>query len=912
MIHFPNVRATLVRNTLLTLIAVAVGAMAVLESATGEPIAGSAGVDTSLPATDSAMTLNGRGTFADLEITLNQTRNLANQAISVTWTGGKRTAGDSSLWDNYLQIMQCWGDDDGSIAENPGPPPEQCVFGATAGAPGKNTSGLDPQNSFAMHRIVSRKTWPDVFDPSEGTLDSDGYLWKPFVAVDGTTVGQHADFRCLDDAKSCSFWLNPKFDITTTNEIAAAQTYPKGEGSALFEVATGIESSGLGCGRLLAPAGGGSPRVPRCWLVVVPRGDKEVENAGIPNAATERHILTSPLSKRAWANRVAFPLEFNPVDPTCDISTESRQIAGSELAVIAVSNWQPTLCTLPGARPYTYSVIPEERARRRLLSPPSGSPPEMAVVLRPVAPSLIEADNPVVYAPLSLSATVIGFNVERNPLGGVPPEEEELRGVGVTMINLTPRLVAKLLTQSYSAQVNIHNSRPYAWAETNPWHLGEDPDFLQFNPEFAYFLHSNQRNLSGLSMPASNADHARRVWEYVLADPEARAWLDGAEDPWGMKVNPVYATKSAANATGFAFGDPPPDSFPKSDPYCYQGDPIPQGGVAGQPLLTPLPFCGTDWMPYAQGLRDAARQTRAAHDGAKVDKSSTPQTVEQYYKKSTPQVRGQRQFLSVTDSASAYQYGIQAARLSRAGDNSPDRTFIAPDTAGMNMAVRAMVPREEPAVLEPDPTAKGAYPLTNLTYAAVTPLSLGEHERDEYADFIEYATGPGQEPGQALGQLPRGYTPLPGPLRVQAAFASYAIRNLVLLPKPDEPAGQATPQAPEVAPAPTVTSPRRPSTSSSGGDASERQDSSSKFADSKLATTTPSVPLAAAPVALTGSPAGTGQATGLVTPILALARSRFALPGLAVIALLAALVALQLSKRPRGVIGTPEPAEGVG
>ncbi len=905
MILFPNVRATLVRNTLLTVIAVAVGAMAVLEPATGEPIAGSAGVDTSLPATDSAMTLNGRGAFADLEITLNQTRNLANQAISVTWTGGKPTNRTRSWSDNYLQIMQCWGDDDGSIAENPGPPPEQCVFGATAGAPGKNTSGLDAENSFAMHRIVSRKTWPDVFDPSEGTLDSVGYVWKPFVAVDGTTVGQHADFSCLDDAKSCSFWLNPKFDITTTNEVAAAPTYRTGKGTALFEVATGIESSGLGCGRLLAPAGGGSPRAPRCWLVVVPRGDKEVENAGIPNAASESQILTSPLSKHAWANRVAFPLEFNPVDPTCDISTESRQIAGSELAVTAVSNWQPTLCTLPGARPYTYSAISEERARRRLLSPPSGSPPEMAVVLRPIAPSLIEADNPVVYAPLSLSAVVIGFNVERNPPGGVPPEEEELRGVSVEKINLTPRLVAKLLTQSYSAQVNIHNSKPYTWAETNHQSLGEDPDFLQFNPEFSYFSSSNRRNFSGLSMPSGNADHARRVWEYVLADPEARAWLDGAADPWGMRVNPVYATTASANATGSAFGDPTPDSFPKSDPYCYQGDPIPQGGRVGQPLLTPLPFCGTDWMPYAQGLRDAARQTRAAFDGAKVEVNSTPQTIEQYYRKGTPQTRGSRRFLSVTDSASAYQYGIQAARLSRAGDNGPDRTFIAPDTAGMNMAVRAMVPREEPAVLEPDPMAKGAYPLTTLTYAAVAPLSLGEQERDEYADFIEYATGPGQEPGQALGQLPRGYTPLPGPLRVQAAFASYAIRNLVLLPIDDEPApDQATPQAaPAVAPAATVTTPPRPSALFADDEPFEGGEDTTE-----PATTTPSVPLAAAPVALTGSPAGTGQAAGLVTPILALAKSRFALPGLAAIALLAALVALQLSKRPRGAIGTSEPS----
>src|SRR5579859_7467061 len=64
-------------------------------AAAGGP-AGSAGTDTALPATDSAVTVTARPCtyqtdgcgFQNLKITVNQTRNLLNQAISVTWTGG--------------------------------------------------------------------------------------------------------------------------------------------------------------------------------------------------------------------------------------------------------------------------------------------------------------------------------------------------------------------------------------------------------------------------------------------------------------------------------------------------------------------------------------------------------------------------------------------------------------------------------------------------------------------------------------------------------------------------------------------------------------------------------------------------------------------------------------------------------
>src|SRR5262245_39984729 len=89
-------------------------------------LAGSAGTDTSLPNTDSAMTIKGRGRFASISVTVNQTKNLTNQAVSVSWTGA---APGTNVSSKFLQIFQCWGDDDGTNPDNPGPPPQQCEFG---------------------------------------------------------------------------------------------------------------------------------------------------------------------------------------------------------------------------------------------------------------------------------------------------------------------------------------------------------------------------------------------------------------------------------------------------------------------------------------------------------------------------------------------------------------------------------------------------------------------------------------------------------------------------------------------------------------------------------------------------------------------------------------------------------------
>jgi hypothetical protein len=872
-----------VRTHLIALAIAAVIAVAAVP-VSGASASGSAGTDVALPATDSKAEVTGRGPFKDLKVTVNQTKNLLNQAISVTWTGAAPTRHGPGLFaGNYLQLMQCWGDDDGTNPDNPGPPPEQCVAGARAATYGGVSGGQFPPFSFTTERVISEKTWKN-FDPKVGFLDSrTGYVWRSFRSVDGKVVGAHLDPTFQPDVVGGVYWLNPYFNIVTTNETAAAPTGVDGKGSQLFEVTTGVESSGLGCGQQVQPVASGGKRIPKCWLVVVPRGLASTENDGTPyegKSADTFGVQTSPLAPSQWTNRIAIPLEFNPVDTPCSLAADQTRIAGSQLAAPAVSSWQPKLCENSKLQPYVYGTINDASARQQLVQAPVGAP-GLVVVSRPVDQSLLDPNSPVVYAPLTLSGTVIGFNVERNPKLSSPAEEQALATVPVARLNLTPRLLAKLLTQSYAQQVSIEGQAPYPWVKGTPSHMGNDPDFLQFNPEFEQLSVANGKNFGGFVMPATNSDAARQIWDYVLADPEAKAWLDGAADPWGMKVNPLYASKTDANPTGVAFGDPVPSSFPKNDPYCYQGPPT---GVNG--TLVPPPLCGTDWLPYTESLRDAARLTRAADDQAKVVSNPFAISTDQIWTRDVPQPLGSRSMLSITDSASAFQYGVQAAHLSRAGDDGSGRQFIAPDVKGFTAGVDAMKPAGEQAVLEPDPlsSAPGAYPLTVLTYGAIKPLALDAPARGQYAAFVDYASADGQAPGQRIGELPPGYAPLPAALKTQATNAAKSIRELAP-PAPTADTSSSLDESPPPAPNLPASNPATASRSS--------------LSTLHLPATPPALASLAASNHVAAAPAPTSAPKRGITPAVKAAITRFVLPVLGALALLAALGALEITKRPR-------------
>jgi hypothetical protein len=796
--------------------------------AQADAVAGQQGTDTSLPLTSSHVTVSGRGTFSGLSVTVNQTQNLENQDISVTWTGGAPTDGPNGFLDNYLQIFQCWGAPDPSDpldSVNPGPPPTQCEVGGW----NINTSSYPVGNpTFAYTRNLASPAWSDysqlqtaVPGSTEWTDQVTGQevtpyvdttngnqLVEPFVSVDGTVVNQQDDTNYeanLSDPQQ--FWLNPYFSFNTTNEVDFARTYATAgggsEGQQNFQVDTGLEAPGLGCGQDIETLPSGSTQMPQCWLVVVPRGTPAEENA---SNDSQEFVDTSPLTLEAWNNRIAIPLYFNPVGSSCAIGANEQRIVGSELAQPAVLSWQPALCATPGAPPYSYSTVSDDEARSNITNASYGAA-GMSVFTDPINPSETDPSNPVVYAPLTLSGIVIAFSIDRDPalVNGLPdPSEVPLAGTQVQNIFLTPRLVAKLLTESYKddlQNVTGDRSSSYSWVQNNPATLVDDPDFLQYNPEFSLLTTAQQTAAASLVVEETSSDAATAVWNWILSDPEAAAWLNGKKDPWGMQVNPLYSTNPSANPSGVAFGSPVPENYPQSDPYCWSS------GYTTQttPPVVARPLCILDWSPYALSMNAAGQDVAESNNQAKAsfdDDALTPDTA---WTSNGPQVTGTSFIISITDSASAAQYGDQVASLSPSGDDGLNRPFVTPDEQSLLAGEAAMTPSSVPGVLSPNPssTAPNAYPLTMLTYAAATPESLDPTSRQNYATFLQYATGAGQTPGVNVGQLPAGYAPLPAALQTESLAAANAILN---------PPSTSTATTPTPAPTPTPTTPVTPPT----------------------------------------------------------------------------------------------------
>lgn len=663
---------------------------------------------------DSRTTVSGTGEFADLKITVSQTRNLVNQVVKITWTGGAPTVSDTAYAANYLQIMQCWGDERG-------PGTDQCQFGGSSalGAGAGNQAAGAYTNSRQLNYGAHLK---DAENQPLPPPSPSGISYAPFRSVTGDDV-------------SPGNW-NEFFDVNSTNEIPYARTNARGNGEVYFEAQSGVEAPGLGCGDAIEKQGTVTGR--GCWLVIVPRGTSEVDGTSYTSQSSGQ-LQSSPLSPANWKHRITVPLGFEPIGSHCPIGAEERGTLGSEMAAEAVTRWQPALCGTGAKAIYGYAQVPDETARVKLLS---GKPGLVFVGRSAPNDPTREAHRRPVYAPVALSGITIGYFIESQASFRAPDEVKQRNGARMGSLRLTPRLVAKLLTESYRDGV----SRFAESVAKNPENLGRDPEFIRLNPEYADLDFGGK--LGDALVPQPLADTTRQLWAWVAQDPAAAEFLKGTADDRGthgnagnagMTVNPHY--KNLAT---------PLDTFPKSDPYCQPFDDRPD-----------FPLCIQDKKPYATDMHAAAR---AAGRGDTLARTSwDPTATPPAYKKDPPQPAGQRAVLAVTDTATAERYGLMRAELLNAAGR-----FTAPDTASLTAAANARKPGTE-GVSVPDPGTKNpaAYPLTVLTYAATVPADLTAAEGRDYGTLLTYAAGAGQNPGVASGSLPHGYAPLPQALRAQ-------------------------------------------------------------------------------------------------------------------------------------------------
>lgn len=447
--------------------------------------------------------------FAGLTVHVSQTAQLVHQAITISWSGGLPT--QQPFKSNFLQIMQCYGD------AFTGPDPEGCQFGSA----GLLQAGVINAGIGSREGNTCASTAPSIADPPrtqdgsgpgngcDPSESGDGGIFSvPFIPA-GTTdrfFGTQTEF----------------YDQFNTNEVQQANTGADGTGEQSFQILTSVQAPGLGCGLIKSD---GKPR--DCWLVIVPRGTYD-PNGWKVNGSTDvgGYVNGSPLGAATWAKRIQIHLGFNDVPSNCAIgSAKERPLIGTELAARAVFSWQIALNSAAKCKTiFGYAATPEPVNTLQLASADGAG---LAFTTIPIGSEVtrsggtVASGPPLVYAPLAASAITFPFHINQSS------------GLVATHIKLTPRLMAKALTQSYRFELpDVDSNHPGPdWAKGNPNFITDDPEFRQLNPGIA-------TPPTGLPRaPLLTEDHSavnQQVWSWIIADPAARAWLGGTPDEHGM------------------------------------------------------------------------------------------------------------------------------------------------------------------------------------------------------------------------------------------------------------------------------------------------------------------------------------------------------------------------------------------
>lgn len=677
----------------------------------------------------------------NLKVTVSQTQNLIQQGVTVSWTGGKQSQvpNQQTGGKNFLQIAQCWGDEPGSNGTRPDR--TTCQYGGLA-LPGDSrwsniASGAQVASQDTAYTAAGAGWW-------EPTMTS-----VPFRSATGATVANIVDGKRVsgaDDPNSNEFFT--KF---TTNEVSWAGSGADGSGSVSFELQTVQQSPGLGCGTAITAADG-TVTGSSCWLVVIPRGDTD------PGAST---VTQSGLLWQNWEHHIAVRLDFRPSGLRCAIGAAERQLSGSELVAGAVGQWQPKLCNSTDGAVYSLLTGPESDAATAA-NGTTAAP--MALTSRALSDGSTDS---LAYAPVALTGISIAFSIDRqaNATGAAVPDAVTAKErLAFESLKLTPRLLAKLLTASYTDALPTGADWSHVSGVRN---ITQDPEFLAINDKEWSYMRIVGPGVGDALVSLGRSDTARAVWEYILADPDAASFLAGKADPWGMKVNPYYSTNAKVNPTGTAL-ELPRDDFPKADPIEFKG--YANNHYADSVNLV-------TWRPYTSSLDASGYQV--LRGDAQVLGSWDPNSVPPKYGKAERSLVGLQAVIGVTDTAAAAKYQVvQAALRNSAGK------YVVPTVASMTAAATAMTKdAHQSQVVRLDPTsskakaATAAYPLTMPVYAAVNPAMSGSALRADYAEFITMAVTSGQTSGTEDGQLPPGYAPLPAAWKTQALAAASAIKN---------------------------------------------------------------------------------------------------------------------------------------
>ena len=561
-------------------------------------------------------------------------------------------------------------------------------------------------------------------------------------------------------------------DLATDNRRNGI-TGPDGAGSVDIEVYTKESAPSLGCDAAHA-----------CSLVVVPLdlmtrvwgpqpeatqyfkdnpaldGIGSAENSfGLLSMEPSRYFSASN-----WARRIVFPLGFVDDGGACPLGGEQVQSAGNEQTVEVITAWQRPLCSGKdaGAGQLALSLNHSVQSDVQAAGAFARGSTDLAVVHSASLDGAARRGPEL--APIAASGVAFVWNDAR-----VPSD---------TQVNLTPRLVAKLLTQSYGSA---------SWDPNTPTAAGNvatDPDFLHSNPaildEVTGLAQTPLESIESPILVSHESSAIRQLWDWVLADPDAAAWVNGAQDPWGMTINSTWRGYDGS------------DKFELRDSAICTAEADPEGGGACGLTLSDLSFQAEFKKVYkdipvhiltskvVEDQDGAARrvlrgsETQTPVFGTTSPDFSTPITYG--WKKRDPNPQGYQRELAFSNSATASRYRLRTVAL----QNSSGK-FVQPDVTGLVHAMNAAVQDPKTGAWSVPVTVADplAYPVTDISHAEVATTGMESTVAAKVATVLDWASGRGQLLGPEAGSLPPGYVPLPAKMQDQTKRIADDVRAQV-------------------------------------------------------------------------------------------------------------------------------------
>jgi hypothetical protein len=758
---------------------------AMLSSATAAP----AGAVTKSKTVERIYVDNGKKQVIDkrtVHLTVNDTTNLRSlQQIQVNWSGAHVTDGvandpnsDAALNEEYsFDLFECRGIDSTKVPKSKQLSPDTCwtqyaderYIAGYAGYPAWRADYYaTPADRKAVVNALPVKKQPKSC--ANQLIGVETQHWLPYVGSNDKTYPGGPD-GCAglapeatpDNLSSLTLPSNETFGVTGKN----------GSGQALFDVFTAEDHASLGCSQTVPcslvavpiegiscdPDGSALPKNDRPDAADAADATKECETNGnftpgeqLANVETSGAAAVDGSlwwSASNWRNRISIPLTFAQADNICDVVNKQvpQDIYGTELMVQAMTQWAPHFCLNPKLFDLKHVQTAEPEARTLLNSGGitaaiTSDPPDGGFT------------KPVVQAPVAVTGFGIAFDVD-----GADGQPE-------AHVNLDARLLAKLLTESYPAQEIVKSAYPADADGTetlsnNPLNITQDPEFQALNPG----IPASTANAAATLLTLNNgSDVMSALTTYINDDPAARAWLNGAPDPWGMRVNPNYQGITLPVNTW-----PVLDTFEPLDSYklglndCLYADPVPYLPQVASPQASLFNIGQDMQFAIAQSQTTCVLPSPNPGDlsGAKLVADGR-------------QVPGHRFMLGTVSLGDAAREGLHLASLESDSSisgtakftSAAGQTFVPPTDASMAAAAKLLVPDQKSATWPiPYPkiaTSKGAaaYPGTMIVYADVPTTGLNAGEARDYADFLRFTAGTGQRSGPKPGELPAGYLPM--------------------------------------------------------------------------------------------------------------------------------------------------------